>query len=444
MDTEPEKISCFQEGTPSVLQEWKSDRMEMMSMGKIYGLLGRRLGHSYSPLIHGELGNPDYRLIELEPEELAGFLKNENIGGLNVTIPYKIAVMSACRLSPEAERIGAVNTIVNRNGELWGYNTDQYGFLYMVKKADIDMNGKKVLILGNGGASRTAVYCAEKLGARETVVISRADENNNYTNLDKHADGDIIINCTPVGMYPKNGEALVDLTMFPRCSGVVDVIYNPLRTRLIMQAEKLGIPNVGGLHMLTAQAKRAAELFFNKEIPDSENDIITAKITKSCENIVLIGMPGGGKSTIGRLLGRLTGRPVYETDDMIAEAAGKTIPEIFEESGEAEFRRIEHQIICEAGKKSGSIIVTGGGAVTRHENYEPLHQNGRIYEIARSIERLALNGRPLSTDVNALYAMYEKRHPLYADFRDCKIVNENAAVDAAEKIWRDFCENSDY
>lgn len=413
-------------------------------MKKIYGLLGRRLGHSYSPLIHRELGNPDYRLIELEPDELADFLKSENIGGLNVTIPYKIDVMSMCRLSEEAREIGAVNTIVNRNGELWGYNTDQDGFNYMVKKAGIAVNGKKVLVLGDGGASRTAVYCAEKQGAGEIVVISRRSRENNYTNLEKHADGEIIINCTPVGMYPKNGEALIDIEMFPKCSGVVDLIYNPLRTQLIMQAEKRGIPNIGGLHMLTAQAKRAAELFFDKEIPDSENDIITSKIAGSCENIVLIGMPGGGKSTVGRLLGEMLGRPVYETDDMIAEAAGKTIPEIFAEDGEEAFRTMEHQAVCEAGKRSGCVIVTGGGVVTKAENYEPLHQNGRIYEITRDIEKLAMNGRPLSTGKEALYDMYKRRHPLYVSFRDCEIENEKDVSVAAEKIWRDFSENSGY
>ncbi|MBE6949372.1 MAG: shikimate kinase [Ruminococcaceae bacterium] len=411
-------------------------------MKRIYGLLGRKLGHSYSPLIHKELGNPDYRLIELEPENLADFLKNEDIGGLNVTIPYKLDVMPYCRLSPEAEKIGAVNTIVNRNGQLWGYNTDRDGFQYMVQKAGIDMKDKKVLVLGSGGASRTAVHCSESLGAREVVVISRSHPENNYDNLAKHADGEVIINCTPVGMFPKNGESPVDLAVFPKCCGVVDVIYNPLRTKLIMQAEKLGIPHIGGLHMLTAQAKRAAELFFDKEIPDSENDAITAKITQSCENIVLIGMPGGGKSTVGKLLGKLTGRPVYETDDMIVETSGKTIPKIFAQDGEEIFRQLEHQVICEAGKKSGSIIITGGGVVTRPENYEPLHQNGRIYEITRDIEKLAMGGRPLSTGREALYAMYEKRHPLYVKFRDCQAENEHDAMETAQWIWRDFSENS--
>ena len=409
---------------------------------RIYGLLGRKLGHSYSPLIHKELGNPDYELIELEPEELGEFLKKDDIGGLNVTIPYKIDVMPYCHLSPEAETIGAVNTIVNRDGELWGYNTDQDGFKYMVKKAGIHMAGKKVIILGDGGASRTAVYCAGVLGAREVTVISLFSEENNYTNLYKHYDAEIIVNCTPVGMYPKNGESLVDLKDFPKCSGVVDVIYNPQRTKLIMQAESLGIPHTGGLPMLTAQAKRAAELFFDIEIPDESIEKITADIARSCENIVLIGMPGGGKTTIGKALAEMTGRPIYETDDMIVEAAGKSIPEIFAEDGEEEFRRIEHEVLCEAGKKSGAIIMTGGGVVTRPENYEPIHQNGEIYEIVRNIDDLAMDGRPLSKSLDTLREMYKVRHPMYVQFRDCEIINDTTPEDAAARIWRDFSENT--
>lgn len=410
---------------------------------RFYGLLGRKLGHSYSPLIHRELGNPDYRLIELEPEDLRGFFSRENIGGVNVTIPYKVDVIEYCdHLSPETEAIGAVNTIVSRNGELWGYNTDQYGFIYMVQKAGIDFADKKVLVLGSGGASRTVRYCAQKLGAAQIIVISRKGENN-YDNLDKHSDADIIVNTTPVGMYPNNGVAPLSLKHFPNCSGVVDVVYNPLRTKLIMEAEKLGIPNTGGLPMLIAQGKKAAEWFFDREIPDSETERISAKIIQSCENIVLIGMPGGGKTTVGKLLSKITGRPVMETDDMIIEEEGRIIPEIFAKDGEEAFRRLEHQAVCKAGKLSGSIIMTGGGVVTRPENYEPLHQNGRIYEIVRNMELLATEGRPLSAGgLDALRAMYEKRHPMYMAFRDAEVINETTAENAAEWIWRDFCENT--
>ncbi|MBQ6540453.1 MAG: shikimate kinase [Oscillospiraceae bacterium] len=405
----------------------------------IYGLLGRKLGHSWSPMIHAELGNPDYRLIELEPEELESFLKKENIGGLNVTIPYKLAVMPYCRLSPEAEAIGAVNTIVNRGGELWGYNTDQDGFKYMVKKAGIDFTGKKVIVLGSGGASRTAVYCAEKLGAESVTVISRSGEDN-YGNIAKHADCDIIVNCTPVGMYPNNGASPVELRDFRNLTGVVDVIYNPHRTKLVMDAEDLGIPCTGGLSMLTAQAKRAAELFFDSEIPDGRIDRITDIIHKSRENIVLIGMPGSGKSAIGEELGRITGRTVKETDTLIGIDAGKSIPAIFAEDGEENFRALEHETICRVGKMSGTVIVTGGGVVTRPENYAPLRQNGRIYEITRGLDDLAMEGRPLSKSLEALKEMYKVRKPMYERFRDREIENDAAPEDAAMRLWRDFCE----
>lgn len=424
--------------------ELSRDYQLSLSDAPIYGLLGRKLGHSLSPMIHRELGNPDYRLFELEPEELADFLRKTNIGGLNVTIPYKLTVMKYLdNISPEAADVGAVNTIVNRGGRLCGYNTDVVGFLYMVKRAEIELSGKKAVVLGSGGASKTAVYCAKKLGASEVTVISRSGEDN-YTNLSRHADAEIIVNCTPVGMYPNNGQSPVDLTAFPRCRGVIDVIYNPMRTALIMQAESLGIPCAGGLAMLTAQAHRAAELFFDKSIEDDIIDVIAGKIAAQCENIVLIGMPGSGKTTIGGLLGRITGRPVCEIDKMIAQTAGKSIPAIFAEDGEDAFRQLEHDAVCQAGKNGGGIIVTGGGVVTREENYEPLHQNGRIYRVERDVAALATDGRPLSKDIDTVKAMYEARKPMYDRFADVTVDNNGTAEAAAKAIWRDFNENSHY
>ena len=413
-------------------------------MERIYGLLGRKLGHSWSPMIHRELGNPDYRLIELEPEELPDFLRREDIGGLNVTIPYKLTVMKYLdKILSDATDVGAVNTIVNRGGRLYGYNTDIYGFLYMIDRAGIELNGKKVIVLGSGGASKTAVYCAKRRGADSVTVISRGGEDN-YTNLSRHADAEIIVNCTPVGMYPNNGQSPVDLTAFPRCQGVIDVIYNPMRTALIMQAEALGIPCTGGLTMLTAQAHRAAELFFDRSIEDDIIGVIVEKIAKECENIVLIGMPGCGKTTIGRLLGQLTGRSVLETDKMIVAAAGKSIPEIFAQDGEDAFRQLEHDAVCLAGRSGGGIIVTGGGVITREGNYRPLHQNGRIYRLERDVSALAMDGRPLSKDMETVKAMYEARKPMYDRFADVTVDNNGTAEATAEAIWRDFNENSHY
>ena len=278
---------------------------------KVYGLLGRKLGHSWSAPIHAALGCADYRLIELEPEELGAFLAREDIGGLNVTIPYKRDVMAYCDvLDPMAEAIGSVNTLVRRaDGKLYGYNTDAAGFCFMAQRAGIGFAGKKTLVLGSGGASRTAAACAKKLGAREVVVISRSGENN-YTNLGRHADAERIVNTTPVGMYPNNGAAAVDLTAFPACAGVLDLIYNPRRTALLLQAEELGIPCSDGLPMLVAQAKAAEEHFFDRTIADSENERILAQLRREMTNLVLIGMPGSGKSAVGAALAGHAGKEV--------------------------------------------------------------------------------------------------------------------------------------
>ncbi|HBR08518.1 MAG TPA: shikimate kinase [Clostridiales bacterium] len=412
-------------------------------MGKrIYGLLGRRLAHSYSVSIHRMMGNADYRLIPLEPEELPGFMGREDIGGLNVTIPYKLDVMRYCdRISPEAREIGAVNTVICRDGKLRGYNTDKYGFEWMVKRAGIGFSGKKVLILGSGGASRTALAAARSLGAAETVVVSRSGPEN-YGNIGRHADVEILINTTPAGMYPNNLDAPVSVADFPRCAGVLDVIYNPRRTALLMEAERLKIPCAGGLTMLVAQAKAAAELFFDRKIPDGNIPEITGKLRRETENIVLIGMPGSGKSEIGKVLSQMTGRPLSDTDDMVSMAVGESIPDIFASRGEAAFRALEREAVRTAAKESGRIVVTGGGVVLDSGNYPPLHQNARIYHILRATELLETAGRPLSGDAAALGAMSKKRMPLYARFRDAAIENDGAVSDAAREIWRDFCENT--
>ncbi|MGX8698380.1 MAG: shikimate kinase [bacterium] len=407
-----------------------------------YALLGRYLGYSFSPQIHAALGCPEYRRLELEPEALEGFLRERRFKALNVTIPYKRAVLPYLdRISPEARKIGSVNTIVNRGGVLTGFNTDYYGFDYMTRHADIDFTGKKVLILGTGGTSFTARAVAKERGSGQVVFISRTGEEN-YKNLARHRDAAILINCTPVGVYPNCPAAPVSLEDFPALEGVADVNYNPLRTGLFMEAEARGIPCAGGLRMLVAQAKAAEERFFGKKIPEERIEEITAQLTREKENIVLIGMPGVGKSTTARALGLLTGRRVVDIDWTIAKDTGCTVPELFAREGEEAFRRRETETLRQYAKWSGVILACGGGVVTREENYPLLHQNGRIYELSRPLDSLATRNRPLSRDREALAALEEVRRPLYERFRDALIVNESSAQSAAERIWEDFCENS--
>lgn len=409
---------------------------------RIYGLLGARLGHSWSVPIHAALGNDAYQLYELEPAELAAFLRREDIGGLNVTIPYKRDVMPLCDgLHPTAKAIGSVNTIVRQpDGALVGYNTDIDGFLYMAHRAGISLNGKKVVILGTGGASLTAQAAARQARAREIAVISRSGPDD-YDHLDRHADAEVLVNTTPVGMFPHTGAAPVDLTRFPRCQGVLDVIYNPRRTALVLQAEALGIPCSDGLPMLVAQAKRAEEHFFRRAIPDQENERILAQLRQETCNIVLIGMPGCGKTTVGQALAALSGREALDLDQQIVEKAGKSIPQIFAEQGEAAFRALEREVVAEAGKLSGKLLLTGGGVVTVPENYGPLRQNGRIYHLVRDLDALPTEGRPLSHSTD-LRALWETRAPLYARFRDVVIQNSGTVQETAQEIWRDFCAHS--
>ena len=409
---------------------------------RVCGLLGRKLGHSWSVPIHEALGCEGYRLIELEPEELAPFLRRADIGGLNVTIPYKRDVMPLCgELDPAAADIGSVNTLVRgADGVLRGYNTDIDGFIYMARRAGITLAGKKVVVLGTGGASLTAQAAARRAGAREIAVISRSGPDN-YGNLHRHADAEVLVNTTPVGMYPGNGAAPVDLTAFPACRGVLDVVYNPRRTALLLQAEELGIPCCDGLPMLVAQAKRAEEHFTGRAIPDSENERILSQLRREMGNIVLIGMPGCGKSTVGRLLADLTGREAVDIDQQIALRAGCSIPEIFARGGEAEFRALEREETARAGALTGKILLTGGGAVKTPASYGALRQNGRIYHLLRDLGTLPTDGRPLSQGAD-LGAMWRQREPLYRRFRDVTMDNNGPAEDTAAAIWRDFCEHS--
>ena len=397
------------------------------------GLLGRKLGHSYSPQIHNLLGDYSYILFEKEPEELENFLKNGDFSGLNVTIPYKKEVIPyLSELSPTAQKMGGVNTVLRRSdGTLYGHNTDYFGFTSLVRHAGLSVAGKKVLVLGSGGASNTAVAALKDLGA-SPVVISRSGENN-YQNLYRHADAAAIVNTTPVGMYPNTGVSPIDLGRFPHLEGVLDVIYNPARTQLLLDAEKLGIPQENGLWMLVAQAKEAAEVFTGGKIPDAVIEKIYRQLSYQMKNIVLIGMPGCGKTTIGTLLAEKLGRTLADADEKIIALAGKSIPEIFSQDGEPTFRDWETKALTELGKQSGLVIATGGGCVTQKRNYPLLHQNGYLVWLERDCSVLPTDGRPLS-QANDLGKMYAARKPLYEAFSDIRVENTGTPEEAAQKI----------
>ena len=392
----------------------------------MYGLLGRKLGHSLSPQIHSLLGGYSYKLFCREPEELDGFFADSTIEGFNVTIPYKVTAMKYCAdVTGTAKKTGCVNTVVRRSdGSLFGDNTDYYGFCRMAEKYGADFENKKVLVLGNGGASGTVRTVAADRGAAEVVTISRRGENN-YENIGRHFDADIIVNATPFGMYPDNGGRLIDLQSFKNCGCVLDLIYNPCRTGLIMDAERLGIPCGNGLFMLVAQALRSAERFLDKKLDDSVMETVYKKILCAQKNIVLIGMPGCGKSTVGAGLAELTGRPFIDTDAEIVKKEGRPIPEIFSADGEEYFRIAEFAAVAEAGKKTGVIISTGGGAVMREENREALSQNGTVIYLKRDVASLARDGRPLSADGEAVEKLYRQRKKIYETFASFSIEVDN-------------------
>ncbi len=397
------------------------------------GLLGRKLGHSYSPQIHNLLGDYSYVLFEKEPEELENFLKNGDFSGLNVTIPYKKEVIPyLSELSPTAKKMGCVNTVLRRSdGTLYGHNTDYFGFTSLVRHAGLSVAGKKVLVLGSGGASNTAVAALKDLGA-SPVVISRSGENN-YQNLHRHTDAAAIVNTTPVGMYPNTGVSPIDLGLFPHLEGVLDVIYNPARTQLLLDAEKLGIPRENGLWMLVAQAKEAAEVFTGGKISDEVIEKIYRQLSHQMKNIVLIGMPGCGKTTIGTLLAEKLGRTLADADEKIIALAGKSIPEIFSQEGESVFRNWETQALTELGKQSGLVIATGGGCVTQKRNYPLLHQNGYLVWLERDWSKLPTDGRPLS-QANDLGKMYAARKPLYEAFADIRVENTDTPAETVQHI----------
>ncbi|MCD7785816.1 MAG: shikimate kinase [Oscillospiraceae bacterium] len=400
------------------------------------GLLGETLGHSYSPRIHAYLGDYDYHLYEVPRDKVGDFILHGDWDGLNVTIPYKKVAASLCdELSDIAKSLGSVNTIVRRDGKLYGYNTDYYGFRSMVLETGVDISGKKALVLGTGGTGVTVEKVLSEMGA-EVVPISRTGENN-YDNIEKHSDAILVVNATPVGMYPKNGTSPLDLRRIPACECVLDVIYNPMRTALILQAESLGLRYKSGLHMLVAQAKYSSEHFQNKKISDDSVTFIENSLTRELENIILIGMPGSGKSVVAQALGQRLHRQVIETDAEIVKSAGCTIPEIFERSGESEFRQLETAEMKASGKLSERIISTGGGVVTVEENYNLLHQNGIIVWLERDTSKLPTDGRPISQKSN-LGELYEKRKPMYKRFADIKVDNNGTVAQTVDRIIKEI------
>ena len=398
------------------------------------GLLGEKLGHSYSPQIHKRLGDYPYNLYEIPRDRLVDFLRTGDFTGLNVTIPYKKEVIPYLdELSPVAKRLGAVNVIVRRQGRLVGHNTDYFGFATMLRSSGLSVAGKKALVLGSGGASSVAVAVLQEQGAN-VVVISRSGENH-YGNLHLHKDAAVIVNATPVGMYPKVTTSPIDLDLFPQLEGVLDAIYNPSRTQLLLDAEMRGLVAVNGTLMLVAQAKEASEWFTGSAIPDDAIFRIHAQLRCQMENIVLIGMPGSGKSTVGEILAQNTGKALADADAEIVKRAGMSIPEIFAQQGEAAFRAMESAVLEDLGKRSGLIIASGGGCVTREENYRHLHRNGRIFCLERALDKLSTDGRPLSQKMPA-EEMYQVRKPLYERFADHHIDNNGSAEAAAGEILR--------
>lgn len=403
---------------------------------KSYGLLGEKLSHSFSPQIHKMLGGYDYKLFEVKPESLGDFLRSGSFDGINVTIPYKKAVIPYCdELSELSILTGSVNTIVRRpDGSLFGDNTDCTGFGAMIDREKIPL-GKKALILGNGGVAPSIREVLSSRGVSEIVTVSRSGENN-YVNLYKHRDASLIVNATPVGMYPDNYGKIVELTDFPDCRGVVDVVYNPLNTRLVLDAKSLGIPSCAGLYMLVSQAARSCELFTGESISVERVDEVYITLKSQLENVILIGMPGCGKTTTAKALGALTGRCVIDCDDQIVRRFGMSIPEFFEKFGVSRFREAETEVLSDICRQSGAVISCGGGVVMREVNRDLLRQNGRIVYLERDVFSLPTEGRPISQSVS-LQKLADMRLPLYNKWCDFKL-SAPSEYDAARMIKERF------
>ncbi len=404
-----------------------------------YGLIGEKLGHSYSKEIHGYLADYDYSLTEVARDNFDAFAKAREFKAINVTIPYKETIIPYLSYIDEGARlIGAVNTVVNRSGELYGYNTDFFGLSSLVKKIGVNLSGLKVAILGTGGTSKTARAVAQSLGAREIITVSRNAKEGvvTYSELyEKHSDTEYIINTTPVGMYPKIFERPVDVSLFSGLKGVLDAIYNPLRTPLVLSAIERNIPAEGGLYMLVAQAVRASEIFLDTKYSEDAISEIYGKIKGRKENTVLIGMPASGKTTVGWLISEKLSRELIDTDELIVSKAGMPITEIFAKHGEEYFRDLESEAVREAAKQNGVVIATGGGAVLREENVNALKEGGRLFFIDRPLEKLVpTSSRPLSSDREAITKRYNERYSIYCGAADVRIDADDAPTAVAEKI----------
>ncbi len=407
------------------------------------GLIGRKLGHSYSCQIHHAIADYSYDLWELEPEQLAPFLQKGDFAGVNVTIPYKQQVIPYLDdLSDTARAIGAVNTIVNRSGRLYGDNTDLAGMIALIRRLGLELHGKKVLILGTGGTSKTARAAAQQLGAAEVYRLSRSGREDAVTYEEArrlHGDAAVLINTTPCGMYPAVEDCPLDPADFPRLEGVVDAVYNPLRTNLVLAARERGIPAQGGLYMLAAQAVYAGALFRGCQAAQADIDLAYHTVLRQVENIVLIGMPSAGKTTVGQLLARRTGKKFTDTDTLAEQRIGMTIADYFRTSGEEAFRAREQETVAEVSAVGGQIIATGGGAILRRENLTALRRNGLLVFLDRPIEQLtATVDRPLASDREALRRRYEERYALYRAAADVYIKNDGSPEEAADQIERQW------
>ncbi len=404
-----------------------------------YGCIGEKLGHSFSVSVHNELADYKYELKELSNTELDAFLYEKKFLGINVTIPYKERVIPHLQeIDGPAKKIGAVNTVINKDGALFGYNTDFFGMCELITHAGVSPQGKKAVILGTGGTSKTARAVLEELGAREIITVSRTAKSGavSYDELyGEHGDAEIIINTTPVGMFPNINGMPVDISYFPRLSGVIDAVYNPLRTELVLAARERGIPAEGGLYMLVAQAVRASEIFLDKKYPSYECERVYKKILKDKENAVLIGMPASGKSTVGRILAEELGLPFLDSDTLIEEKIAMPIPEYFARYGEEKFRQCEAEVIAKLSGKSSLVIATGGGAVLWSENIKNLRKNGKIFFLDRPLsELLPTPNRPTASTKEDIERRYTERYEIYKSAADEHIYIKGEAKSVADEI----------